>query len=180
MTVRHLSLGLVLMAAAAGPAALADQRAPAAASPTLVLDTAKGVIEIQLFAEDAPKSVAHITALVRKGLYRGLRFHRVERTLVQVGDPQTRDMSRSAYWGTAGSGKPIGAAEFSKRRTHVRGTVALAHAGDARFADSQFFIMKAPAPPYDGKYTIIGQVVRGMEVVDKLQVPDAIKNATIK
>jgi cyclophilin family peptidyl-prolyl cis-trans isomerase len=180
MTLRHLSLSVALVTAAAG-SLLADQKAaPAPPAPIVVLDTAKGVIEIQLFPEDAPKSVAHVVALARKGFYRGQRFHRVERTLVQVGDPQTRDMSRSAYWGTAGSGKPIGAPEFSKKRNHVRGTVALAHPGDARFADSQFYIMKTAQPQYDGKYTIIGQVVRGMEVVDKLQVPDVIKNVTVK
>lgn len=184
---RHLSLAVVVAVVAVGSAALAQRPAgaPTASPPVvlmpvvLILDTAKGTIEIQLFPADAPKSVAHITALVRSGFYRGLRFHRVERALVQAGDPLTRDVSRSAYWGSGNSGKPIGAAEFSKRR-HVRGTVALAHAGDARQADSQFYIMKAPQAAYDGKYTIIGLVTRGMDVVDKLQVEDVIKTATIK
>jgi len=89
-------------------------------------------------------------------------------------------MSYQAYWGTGGSGQPIGVAEISKKHTHVRGTVAMAHSGDPRYADSQIYIMKAASPSLDGKYTIIGQVTLGMEVVDKLQVPDILKNAYLK
>jgi peptidylprolyl isomerase len=160
---------------AAAPAA-----SPAPASPVLVLETAKGTIEIELYQADAPKSVAHIVDLVQHNFYRGLRFHRVTASLVQIGDPMTRDMSKRGYWGSGGSGQPIGVSEVSRKYSHVRGTVGLASAGGPALADSQFYIMKRASPSLDGKYTIIGRVISGMAVVDKLQVADVVKNATIK
>ena len=155
---------------------------PAAPSsgPVLLMDTAKGAIQIQLFTADAPKSLEHILGLVKTNFYRGFRIHRVTRDIVQWGDPTSRDMSKKDYWGGGGSGKPIGVAEFSKKRTHQRGTVSLAHAGRPEFADSQLFILKAAQPAYDGKHVIIGQVTSGMDVVDRLAVADVIKNITVK
>ena len=121
----------------------------------IVLDTAKGTIEIETFPEDAPKTVQHIVALVKKNFYNGMRFHRAEENfLVQVGDPQSRDMSREAWWGRGpGSGSPIGVAEITKKRRHAPGTVAMAHVGDPKLADSQFYIIIQPRPGLDGKYT---------------------------
>lgn len=154
----------------------ARQAAPA---PDVVFETAKGVFEIEFFPQDAPKSVAHLVGLVEKRFYRGQRVHRVTASLVQFGDPQTRDMTRRDYWGRGGSGSSIGVAEFSKR-THARGIVALAHSGNAAYADSQLFILKANVPSYDGKYTIVGRVVSGMDVVDKLAVTDVLKQVRMK
>ena len=159
------------------PATAAQKPAP---DPVMVLETAKGTIEIQLLASEAPKSVAHIVALVRRSFYRGQRFHRVEATLAQVGDPRSRDMTYREHWGSGGSGTPINAFEVSKKRTHQRGTVGLGHSGNPMTADSQFYIMKAASPSLDGKYAIIGQVTTGMATVDKLVVTDLIKNAYIK
>jgi cyclophilin family peptidyl-prolyl cis-trans isomerase len=149
-------------------------------NPRLVLDTVKGTIEIELFKGDAPKSVEYIEALVRKNFYRGLRFHRVERSLVQVGDPNTRNMTRRASWGRTSSRPVIGFAEIQRNLMHVRGTVALAHAGDPTRASSKFYIMKERSQSLNGKYTIIGRVRVGMPVVDTLQVADILKLATIK
>ncbi len=165
-------------AAAPPPAA----RPAASASPIIVCETAKGTFQIQTFAADAPKSVDHIVKLVQKGFYRGLRFHRVEAGLVQIGDPQTRDVSLKNIWGTAMSGNPIGVAELSKKHSHVRGAVGLAHPdpGSATYADSQFYIMKIANPALDARFVVIGQVTMGMEVVDKLEVADVLRNATIK
>ena len=118
--------------------------------------------------------------LVKRSFYRGQRFHRVEKSLVQVGDPTSRDMSRQGYWGTGNSGNPIGVFELNRKRQHVRGTVGLGHSGNPLGADSQFYIMKAASPSLDGKYAIIGQVVTGMAVVDKIEVADMIKNTTLK
>lgn len=179
------SVTLIALIAVSVSVGLAGQRAPspaapAVASPGLVIETAKGNVEIELFAADAPKSVEHLLGLVRRGFYRGLRFHRVEASLVQIGDPLTRDMSRRGYWGAGGSGTPIGVAEISKRRTHVRGTVALGHSGDPRYADSHIYIMKRPSPSLDGKHAIIGRVVRGMEVVDKIEVTERAVNVYVR
>jgi peptidyl-prolyl cis-trans isomerase B (cyclophilin B) len=155
-------------------------KAPAAQDPILVLETVKGTIEIRLFKSEAPKSVAHLLELMKRSFYRGQRFHRVTASLVQVGDLMSRDMSRKDYWGTGNTGNPIGVFELSKKRSHVRGAVGLAHSGDPRSADSQFYIMKTASPSLDGKHAIVGQVVSGMPVVDKLVVTDMIKNATVK
>jgi cyclophilin family peptidyl-prolyl cis-trans isomerase len=166
------------------PAAGESEQPQTATGPVLVVETAKGTFEIQTYPEDAPKTVAHVIALVKRNFYRGLRFHRVEKNfVVQVGDPQTRDMTKQAQWGkgpASGSGSPIGAAEFSKTRTHKKGAVGMAHAGDATQADSQFYIMLRAAPALDGKYTVWGTVTSGMDVVEKLEVGDVLRRITVK
>src|SRR6187402_997328 len=103
------SIGFVPVAAQVKPTASAD--------PVVVFETVKGTIEIQFFAADAPKSVEKILALVKSNFYRGQRIHRMTASLVQWGDPQSRDMSRRDWWGTSSSGKIIGVAELSKKRT---------------------------------------------------------------
>jgi cyclophilin family peptidyl-prolyl cis-trans isomerase len=153
---------------------------PSAAGPIVVLETAKGTIEFETYPEDAPKTVARILELVKKNFYNGLRFHRAEKHLVQIGDPVSRDMSRQGFWGQRGSGTAIGVAEITKRRRHVAGSVAMAHAGDPKFADSQFYITKRAAPEFDGKYTVFGRVIRGLDVVSKLEKADILKKAFVK
>lgn len=167
----------ILVSAATLPT---QAKPPAPANPVLVFETPKGAIEMELFASEAPKSVEHILALMKRSFYRGQRFHRVSASLVQFGDPQTRDMSRRDYWGNGNSGSPIGVFELSKKRTHVRGAVGLGHSGNPLGADSQIYIMKTASPSLDGKYAIIGRVTAGMAVVDKIAVEDLIKNATVK
>ena len=176
---------LLAMFTAAAVAVSATNQAPVkpaapAANPVIVFDTLKGSIEIELFQTETPKSVEHILALMKRNFYRGERFHRVTASLVQVGDPQSRDMSRQAYWGSNNSGEPIGVFEWSKKRSHVRGAVGLAHSGNPLSADSQIYIMKTPSQGLDGKHAIIGRVVTGMAVVDKLVVTDVIKDAKVK
>jgi cyclophilin family peptidyl-prolyl cis-trans isomerase len=165
------------------PAARAQRKTAAPAGPpppTLVFETVKGTIEIQLDPANAPKSVAHVLELAKRSFYRGQRFHRVEAVLVQFGDPTTRDMTRANSWGFANSGDPVGVAEITPRMKNVRGAVGLAHAGNPQFADSQLYILKAASPSLDGKHAIIGHVTVGMAVVDKLEYADLIKNVTVK
>jgi cyclophilin family peptidyl-prolyl cis-trans isomerase len=152
------------------------------AGPIIVLETAKGTIEIETYPEEAPKTVARVVQLVKKNFYNGLRFHRSEPNfLVQVGDPVSRDVSREAWWGRQGSGTNIGVAEITKKRRHVLGAVAMAHPGtDPATADSQFFILRRAAPELDGKYTVFGHVLKGMDVVAKLQRGDILKRAYVK
>src|SRR5205823_9238146 len=108
----------------------------------------------------SPETVARIVELVNKGFYNGLRFHRAEANfLIQVGDPVSRDVTREADWGGGGTGKPIGASEVTKKRRHLLGAVSMAYPGtQRRAADSQFFIMRRPAPELDGKYTVFGKI----------------------
>jgi cyclophilin family peptidyl-prolyl cis-trans isomerase len=176
-------LALALCVSLASALLLAAPQTSPGAGPIIVLDTAKGTIEFETYPEEAPKTVAQVVALVKRNFYNGLRFHRVEATLgiVQVGDPQSRNMLMREMWGRAGSGKPIGAAEMTRKRRHVRGAVAMAYAGtDPRSADSQFFIDLKAHPEWDAKYTVFGRVIKGIEVVDKIQVADVLKKASVR
>jgi len=131
---------------------------------TVYLDLKDGRVVIQLLPELAPKHVARIKELCRKGFYDGTPFHRViEGFMAQGGDPTGS--------GTGGSGLGNLPAEFSipGKRRFLRGTVGAARTNNPDSADSQFFIMFAPAPNLDGQYTIWGQVVSGMEFVDKIK-----------
>jgi peptidyl-prolyl cis-trans isomerase B (cyclophilin B) len=176
---RRLMMVLALVAAVSWPAVAQRGGAPAAADPVMVIETAKGTIEIRLFQSEAPQSVAQILRLARRSFYRGQRFHRVERTLVQFGDPGTRNMTTMNDWGSGNSGTPIGVAEFTKHK-NVRGAVGLAHGGSAKNADSQLYILKAANAPLDGKHVVVGQVISGMAVVDKIVKTDLLKNVVIK
>jgi peptidyl-prolyl cis-trans isomerase B (cyclophilin B) len=170
---RSILLALALVAVVAGV------RAQAPENPRMVIETDKGSITIEFFQADAPKSVEHILELARRNFYRAQRIHRVERSLVQFGDRTSRDMTRREWWGRGGSGTPIGVAEFNKH-SHVRGAVSLAHGGNAAAADSQMFIVKVASPALDGKHVVIGRVVSGMDVVDRLEVADRLSNVTVQ
>lgn len=179
------AIGLLIVAGSAiglSPVGLSAQKASKIPNPIIVIETDKGNIEIELQSKMAPKGVAKILGLVAQGFYRGLRVHRVTNSLVQMGDPQTRNMRSQNYWGTGGSGTPLGATEIVPMMKHVRGAVGLAYAanGGPKFADSQFYIMKNASQGLDGDYSIIGRVVNGITVADRLQVADVIKNITVK
>ncbi len=129
-----------------------------------------GEIRIEFFPEDAPKTVESFITLAKKGFYDGLTFHRVvPGFVVQGGDPKGD--------GTGGPGYKI-KAEFNKRK-HVRGAVAMARAQDPDSAGSQFYITFGSQPQLDGQYTVFGQVVLGMEHVDKIKVGDKMKSVKI-
>jgi len=159
----------------------AAQRSPGA-GPIIVFETAnKGSFEMETYPNEAPKTVAHILALVRRNFYNGQRVHRVvPGFVVQWGDPTSRDFTKKDRWGTGGSGKPVGVAEINPKRTHRLGAVAMAHAGDPRMADSQIYVTLAPTPRLDRDYTVFGQVISGMDVVRKIEVGDVIRRATVK
>ena len=184
---------IALLLAIGGTAQLGAQtargRGVASPLPVVVFETSKGNFEVEFYPDDAPKSVEHILRLVRLNFYNGLRVHRfVAGFVVQFGDPQTRDMTKRDRWGGGGSGRAIGVAEISPKRTHKLGAVALA--SDSRgptSADSQIYIcLNGPAryapPNYElnGKYAVIGQVTSGMDVVQKLRELDVIRRAAVK
>lgn len=189
-SIRAAAVALVIApvgAAAQTTAAIqstAAAQASSGAGPIVVLETSKGTIEFETYPKEAPKTVEHILALVKRNFYNGQRVHRVVTGfVVQFGDPQTRDMTKRDVWGRgagAGSGRPIGVAEISKLRTHKLGAVAMAHAGNPAQADSQMYITLAPQPRLDGGYVVFGQVISGMDVVQKIEVGDMIKRAAVK
>jgi peptidyl-prolyl cis-trans isomerase B (cyclophilin B) len=173
-------LTCVLAALLLAPASARSQPSPGA-GPIVVLETSKGVIELETYPEDAPKTVENFLSLVKRGFYNGLRFHRAEPNFViQIGDPHTRDMTKQATWGSGTSGKPIGAAEISKKRRHGVGAVGMGHSGSAKDASSQFYVTLRAAPSLDGKYAVFGRVIKGMDVAAKIQKADVLKRASVK
>ena len=162
--VMSLFIGLLPMNASAASSNALDPE------NTIYLDLKDGRVVIQLRPDLAPKHVARIKELTRKGFYDGLPFHRViPGFMAQTGDPLGN--------GTGGSGQNL-AAEFSKA-PHVRGTVSMARAQDPNSADSQFFICFDEASFLDGQYTVWGQVVSGMEFVDKIKAGSSSNNGTV-
>jgi len=130
------------------------------AENTLLMETSQGPIVIEMKPDLAPAHVARIKELVRDGFYDGIVFHRViDGFMAQTGCPQGT--------GTGGSGKKL-QAEFSKEK-HVRGTCSMARAMDPNSGDSQFFICFTDAPWLDGQYTVWGEVIEGMDNVDKIK-----------
>ena len=137
---------------------------------TIYLDLPSGRVVIQMLPNIAPRHVARIKELTRKGFYDGLTFHRViPGFMAQTGDPLGD--------GSGGSGHEL-KAELSNKQ-HLRGTVSMARASDPNSADSQFFICFAPAPFLDGQYTVWGQVVSGMEFVDKIKAGSQYDNGAV-
>jgi cyclophilin family peptidyl-prolyl cis-trans isomerase len=129
---------------------------------TLYIDLADGRVVVRLRPDLAPQHVERIKALARQGFYDGTPFHRViEGFMAQGGDPTGT--------GTGGSHLPNLPAEFTREAKFQRGTIGAARTGDPNSANSQFFIMFAPASHLDGQYTIWGEVVSGMELVDKIK-----------
>lgn len=132
----------------------------------VVIETDFGIIEFGLFHDAAPLNVENIVKLVKRDFYNGTTFHRVVPDFViQGGDPLTKDKN-PANDGTGGPGYYI-KDEYSKDVKHLKGTVALAKAAENQNG-SQFYICLKKLPFLDGKYTIIGQVIKGMDVVEKI------------
>lgn len=154
--------------------------AQAPGNPVVVLELPKGSVVIELFPQEAPKTVEYFLALVKKNFYNRQHFHRVESFVVQVGDPDSKDLQRQSTWGRRGSGTPVGVAEISKTLTHKKGAVGMAHSGDAAKAEGQFYITKLAKKIPEGRYVIFGQVISGMEIVDKIELGDLVRRMYVK
>jgi len=149
----------------AKPATLAE---PAVAPGTeAVVETAKGRFTIRLLPEVAPRHVALFVKTAKAGAYDGTTFHRViAGGIIQGGDPLTKDPAKAALYGSGGLG--LLSAEFSDR-PFVRGTVAAARKPSSPDSGGrQFFVCLQDQPSLEGQYTIFGEVVSGMEVVDQV------------
>jgi peptidylprolyl isomerase len=162
-------IGAVFLFAATAADAQGPARDP---ENTLFMDLKDGRVVIELRPDLAPRHVAQIKTLVRRGFYDGTPFHRViEGFMAQGGDPTGT--------GTGGSDLPNIPAEFSRDARFLRGTAGMARAQDPNSANSQFFIMFAPAPFLDGQYTIWGRVVAGMQFVDTIKRGDPRRNGQV-
>jgi cyclophilin family peptidyl-prolyl cis-trans isomerase len=132
-----------------------------------VIETDFGKIKIKFASDVAPKHVEHFIKLTREGFYDGLAFHRAESgELIQGGDPNTRN-GDPRTWGMGMPGQETVPAEFSSK-PYVRGTVGMARRNDINGATSQFFICLRDLPALNGKYTVFGEVVEGIDVVDRI------------
>jgi peptidylprolyl isomerase len=149
---------------------------------TMIITLKNGEVKIALRPDLAPKHVAQIKKLVREGAYDHVAFHRViAGFMAQTGDVQygnTKKDFNAELAGTGGSELPDLPAEFSKE-PYVRGTVGMARAQDPNSANSQFFIMFAPAPSLEGDYTVVGNVESGMEFVDMIKKGDPNQNGSV-
>jgi peptidylprolyl isomerase len=186
-----MSRNLILAAAFAALSAPAFAQATDGPGPNLVIEVAgaaNGTVVIDLLPDVAPKHVAQITALAKQGAYDNVVFHRViDGFMAQTGDVSNgkagADLSGA---GTGGSALPDIPAEFTNDLSFQRGVVGMARAQDPDSANSQFFIVFGDASFLDGQYTIVGNVVSGMDVVDAIQrgeppaTPDVMTKVTVQ
>lgn len=149
----------------------------------MILTLKNGEVTIALRPDLAPKHVEQVKALVAEGAYDNVAFHRViDGFMAQTGDVQYGDVEDgfdARRVGTGGSDKPNLPAEFSEA-AFTRGTVGMARSQDPNSANSQFFIMFAPAEHLNGQYTVIGEVESGMELVDAIKKGDAAQNGMVQ
>src|SRR5215831_3712418 len=170
---RVLALLFAIMCAAPASAQPA-QPLPAGLDPqnTLVLDTTQGRIVIKLRSDIAPSHAQRLKQLTRDHFYDDVPFHRViDGFMAQTGDGQNHN-------GTGGSKYPSLKAEFSSV-PYTRGIVGMARTSDPNSANSQFFIMLADNPSLNNKYTVVGEVASGMDVVDKIKKGPEAQNGAV-
>jgi peptidyl-prolyl cis-trans isomerase B (cyclophilin B) len=143
-----------------------------------VIETDKGTIEVELFADETPNTVANFEKLANSNFYDGTAFHRViPNFMIQGGDPNTKTGKGRA--GTGGPGYTIKCETSRNTHRHVAGTLSMAHAGKDT-GGSQFFICHTPQPHLDGVHTVFGQVTKGQDVVNKIAQNDRITSVRVQ
>ena len=159
-----LLLGMgALFAADKAPAGKAE----GTKGPKAIIKTKFGDMDIVFFPEKAPKHVENFIALATSGFYNGTIFHRViPGFMIQGGDPNTKDLNKPETYGQGGPSQRL-KAEFNDI-PHRRGILSMARTSDPNSAGSQFFIVVKDSNFLDGQYTAFGEVVKGMEVADKI------------
>jgi peptidylprolyl isomerase len=167
----------------AGIAFFASAGLAAEPENTLVIQLKDGEVSIALRPDLAPQHVERIKQLARDGAYDNVAFHRViDGFMAQTGDVRYGNLAsgyNAQLAGTGGSDQPNLPAEFSDA-SFERGTLGMARSQDPNSANSQFFIMFAPAPHLNGSYTVVGQVESGMEFVDQIKKGDPAANGMVQ
>lgn len=188
-----IAIGAFAVAAAVVIPAVAPDNATQSINPSktqevpmgtqhVTMQTDRGTVQLDLYPDKAPKTVAQITTLIKQGFYNGLTFHRVcpsdsdpscagpEFGIVQGGDPT----------GTGGGNSELPNIPFEPNDlTHERGAIAMARSQSKDSANCQFYIAKNPLTQLDGSYVVFGKVVGGMEVVDQLKKGDKMTTVTL-
>jgi peptidyl-prolyl cis-trans isomerase B (cyclophilin B) len=168
MSTSHLMASVVMASFLSGLGTITVALPADAAEPDTkaLIETKFGTMEVTFYPDKAPKHVENFIKLAKSGFYNGTIFHRViPGFVIQGGDPNTKGQDTSTY-GMGGPGYTV-KAEFNDRQ-HVRGVLSMARSQDPDSAGSQFFIVVGTVPHLDGKYTVFGQVVKGMDVADKI------------
>lgn len=146
---------------------VAADKMSTAKAPKAIIKTKLGDMEVIFFPEKAPKHVENFVSLAKSGFYNGTIFHRViPGFMIQGGDPNTKDPTKPETYGMGGPSQRLNA-EFNDI-PHRRGILSMARTNDPNSAGSQFFIVVKDSHSLDGQYTVFGEVVRGMEVADKI------------
>ena len=184
---------LVVFAMFLLPVAMTEAKTETSPKPEnlLTIELKSGSVVIELFPKDAPNHVKRIKELAKEGKYDGVAFHRViDGFMAQTGDVEFGNLKNynQRRVGTGGSSKPDLKAEFNKRK-HVKGTCSMARSSSPDSANSQFFICFESKGHLDGKYTVWGQVIKGMDNIDKIKRgspfsgsvsnPDIMKKVTV-
>ncbi len=147
------------------------------ATKKAMLETTKGRIEAELFAEEVPDTVANFEKLANAGFYDGTKFHRViPNFMIQGGDPYSK--TGKGRVGTGGPGYMIKCETAKNVHKHVAGTLSMAHAGKDT-GGSQFFICHSSQPHLDGVHTVFGQVTKGQDVVAKIAQNDEVRSIRV-
>jgi peptidyl-prolyl cis-trans isomerase B (cyclophilin B) len=142
-----------------------------------VFDTNRGAIELELYADEVPNTVANFEKLANSGFYDGTKFHRViPNFMIQGGDPYSKDGKGRV--GTGGPGYTIKCETHKNTHKHIAGTLSMAHAGKDT-GGSQFFICHSPQGHLDGVHTVFGQVTKGMDVVNAIKSNDEVKSVRV-
>ena len=142
-----------------------------------VIDTSKGTIELELFADEVPGTVGNFEKLASTNFYDGTKFHRViPGFMIQGGDPYSK--TGKGRVGTGGPGYTIKCETEKNTHKHVAGTLSMAHAGK-NTGGSQFFICHTPQRHLDGVHTVFGQVTKGMDVVNAIKENDEVKSIRV-
>lgn len=145
----------------------AADKASEAKAPKAIIKTKFGEMEVTFFPEKAPKHVENFVSLAKSGFYNGTIFHRViPGFMIQGGDPNTKDLNKPETYGMGGPSQRL-TAEFNDI-PHRRGILSMARTNDPNSAGSQFFIVVKDSNFLDHQYTVFGEVVKGMEVADKI------------
>ena len=145
---------------------------------TAVMETAKGTIELELYADETPDTVANFEKLANSGFYDGTKFHRViPNFMIQGGDPYSK--TGKGPVGTGGPGYHIKCETHRNVHKHVAGTLSMAHAGKDT-GGSQFFICHSPQRHLDGVHTVFGQVTKGMDIVNAIKGNDELKSVRVQ
>lgn len=142
----------------------------------------RGILELELYPKAAPKTVAHIAALAAKNFYSDLKVHREEASVIQMGDPESKDTKPDEFElkgiGSHGSGSTV-PLEVADRLPNVQYTVGLARTNDPDSGDSQIYINKQDNPGFNYAYCVFGRVVHGTDIIDKIKKGDVIKHLQV-